>query len=64
MGRNLMKYLFMKRQVSRTILSGNFKMLDSLNKGDVLVSWFRRYVICKDVFCKAKSFSIEFEFSA
>lgn len=37
-GRNLMKYLFMKRQVSRTILSGNFKMLDSLNKGDVLVS--------------------------
>ena len=34
-GRHLLKYLFMKRQFSRTLLSGSFRMLSSLNKGDV-----------------------------
>ena len=32
---NLLKYLFMKRQFYRAILSDNFIMLDYLNKGDV-----------------------------
>ena len=31
-GRHLLKYLLIKRQFSRVILSGNFRMLSSLNK--------------------------------
>ena len=36
--RNLLKYLFMKRQFYRAILSGNFVMLDYLNKGELQVT--------------------------
>ena len=35
--RNLLKYLFMNRQYSGAILSGNFRMLSSLNKGDLSI---------------------------
>ena len=33
--RNLLKYFFMKKQFCRAILSGNFRMLDSLKKEDL-----------------------------
>ena len=36
--RNLLKYLSMKRQFYRAILSGNFAMLDYLNKGELQVT--------------------------
>ena len=64
MGRNLLKYLFMKMQFSRAILLGNVRMLDSLNIGDVWALRLRKYIIHKDLFCKTKSFSIEFKVSA
>ena len=51
----MLKYLIMKRQFSRAILSGNFTMLSSLNKGDVWALWFRKYIISKDFFCKTNS---------
>ena len=54
----------MKRQFSGTILSGNFRMLDSLNKGDVWALQLQKYVILEDFFCKTKSLLIEFKFCA
>ena len=45
----------MKRQFSRVILSNNFRMLDSLNKGDVLALRLRKYIIGENFFCKTKS---------
>ena len=61
-GRHFLKYLFMKRQFSTAILSGNFRILRSLNKGDVWALRFRKYVIRKDFFCKTNNLLIEFEF--
>ena len=63
-GRNLLKYLFIKRLFSRAILSGKFRMFDSLNKGDVWSLRLRQYIIRKDFFFKTKGLLIEFKFCA
>ena len=52
----------MKRQFSRAILSSNFRMLDSLNKGDVWALWLQKYIILMNFFCKTKALLIEFKF--
>ena len=44
----------MKRQFYRAILPDNFRMLDSLNKGDVLALRLRKYIIGENFFCKTK----------
>ena len=63
-GRSSLKYLSMKRQFPRTILSANFEMLDSLDKGDVWAFWFWKYIICKNFFCKTKHWILNFKFCA
>ena len=40
----------MKRQFFRGILSGSFRMLESLNIGEVRELQFRKYIIYKDFF--------------
>ena len=60
-GRHLLKYLFMKRQFSRAILSITFRMLSSVNKGNTWALWFRKYIIRKDFFCETNNLLIEFK---
>ena len=62
-GRNFVE-IFMKRQFSRAILWDNFRILDSLNEGDIWALQFRKYIICEDFFLKAKRLLIEHEFCA
>ena len=64
MGRHLLKYLFMKRQFSRAILSITFRMLSSLNKWDISALWFRKHIIRRAFFCETNSLLIKFKFCA
>ena len=61
MDKSLLKGLYIKWQISRAILSGNFRMLDSLSKCGTWSERLRKCISCTDFSFKIKTFLTESE---